>query len=245
MSRPWQSVRKLTVNAGPSRSKRRPRVTNRRAGRLGSPQLPTPSPGGFQVGSAQHRHLMAQDHQFRILGGRRAGEQDQPTQQPNEDQIEQAKRHNSRSCRASERPESPPVRDTADFWDPTGFCRPGEAVGGTIEDIRRRKVDGKVMRPTAAMAWASMKWSGFGARPRHCQWRIKTKMSSSLAHGRYSWASADRGQSGHGRRGRLGDVRPANPKEDHKAGNGQSPAQRDRPLAPTQAAVPVCHPVRE
>jgi hypothetical protein len=39
----------------------------------------------LRISSAQHSDLVAQDKQFDILGRRRATEQHQPTEQPNED----------------------------------------------------------------------------------------------------------------------------------------------------------------
>jgi hypothetical protein len=52
-----------------------------------------------RISSAQHSDLATQDKQLDIPGRRRATEQHQPTEQPDKDQIEQAQRHDSRSCR--------------------------------------------------------------------------------------------------------------------------------------------------
>jgi hypothetical protein len=49
-----------------------------------------PGPG---LGAAQHGDLVPQHQQLRVLGRRRAAEQDKPATEPNEDQIEQAKGH--------------------------------------------------------------------------------------------------------------------------------------------------------
>ena len=45
------------------------------------------------MGTAQHGDLMPQHQELGVLDGRRAGEQDQPAAQPDEDEIEQAEGH--------------------------------------------------------------------------------------------------------------------------------------------------------
>jgi len=46
---------------------------------------------GPGLGAAQHGDLVPQHQQFRVLGRRRAAEQDKPAAEPGEDQVEQAK----------------------------------------------------------------------------------------------------------------------------------------------------------
>ncbi len=46
-----------------------------------------PGPG---TGAAQHGDLVPQHEQFRVLGGRRPAEQDQPAAEPDEDKVKQA-----------------------------------------------------------------------------------------------------------------------------------------------------------
>jgi len=48
---------------------------------------------GPRMGAAQHGDLVPQHKQLRILGGCRPAEQDQPAAEPDEDEIEQAQRH--------------------------------------------------------------------------------------------------------------------------------------------------------
>jgi len=45
------------------------------------------------MGAAQYRHLVPQYQQLDTLGRRRTTEQDKPAAEPDEDQIQQAKRH--------------------------------------------------------------------------------------------------------------------------------------------------------
>jgi hypothetical protein len=45
------------------------------------------------MGAAQHGDLVPQYQQFRVLGRRRATEQNQPAAELSEDQVEQAKGH--------------------------------------------------------------------------------------------------------------------------------------------------------
>jgi hypothetical protein len=66
-----------------------------------------PRPG---TGAPQHRHLVTQDQQLGVFGRTRTGEQHQPTQQPDKDQVQQPQRHGRRS--------SPTVFGTL----PAGHC---------------------------------------------------------------------------------------------------------------------------
>jgi len=62
-----------------------------------------PRPGPVRPGSAdltaQHRDIMTEHHDLRVLGCLAAAEQHQPAEDPDHDQIDQAKGHESRSCR--------------------------------------------------------------------------------------------------------------------------------------------------
>ena len=49
--------------------------------------------------TAKHRDLMTQDHDLRVFGRLAATQQRQPSEDPDRDQVEQAKGHKSRSCR--------------------------------------------------------------------------------------------------------------------------------------------------
>jgi hypothetical protein len=49
--------------------------------------------------TAEHRDLMTENHDLRILGRMAAAEQHQPAEDPDHDQVEQAKGHKPRSCR--------------------------------------------------------------------------------------------------------------------------------------------------
>jgi len=60
-----------------------------------------PSPTGPRLGAAQHRDLVPQHEQFRILERRRTTQQDKPASKPHEDQIEQTQRHGRSSCPAA------------------------------------------------------------------------------------------------------------------------------------------------
>jgi hypothetical protein len=76
-----------------------------------------PGPG---IGTAQHGNLVPQHEQFRVLGGGRAAEQDQPAAEPDEDEVEQSGGHGRSSCpMAGPRP-SLQFTGQADFWHPTG-----------------------------------------------------------------------------------------------------------------------------
>ena len=46
--------------------------------------------------TAQYRHLMPKDKDFRFLGGVAASQQHQPARTPNKDQIQQAEAHEKR-----------------------------------------------------------------------------------------------------------------------------------------------------
>ncbi|MBV9140834.1 MAG: hypothetical protein JO115_07940 [Pseudonocardiales bacterium] len=59
-----------------------------------------------------------------------------------------------------------------------------DAVDLSEQPVDRRKLP-RMMRPTAAMAWASVKSSRSRVRLRRRQWRVRTKLSSSLASGQY------------------------------------------------------------
>jgi hypothetical protein len=48
--------------------------------------------------TAEHHHLMTQDHDLHLLGRLAAAQQDQPPEEPNRDQVQQADRHQPRSC---------------------------------------------------------------------------------------------------------------------------------------------------
>ncbi len=48
---------------------------------------------------AEHRDLMAENHDLRVFGRLAAAEQHQPAEDPDHDQVEQAKGHKPRSCR--------------------------------------------------------------------------------------------------------------------------------------------------
>jgi hypothetical protein len=56
-----------------------------------------PGQAGPLAGALQHRDLVAQHQDLRVLGRIRARQQHQPTQQPNEDQVQQTNRHKPRS----------------------------------------------------------------------------------------------------------------------------------------------------
>jgi hypothetical protein len=49
--------------------------------------------------TAKHRDLMTQDHDLRVFGRLAATQQHQPAEDPDRDQVEQAKGHKPRSCR--------------------------------------------------------------------------------------------------------------------------------------------------
>jgi len=55
-----------------------------------------PGPGDL---TAEHRDLMTEHHDLRILGRLAATQQHQPAEDPDHDQVEQAKGHRPRSCR--------------------------------------------------------------------------------------------------------------------------------------------------
>ena len=62
------------------------------------PVQPGPGPG-----TAQHGNLVPQHQQLDVLGGRRAAKQNQPAAKPDEDQVEQAKRHGRSSSTTADR----------------------------------------------------------------------------------------------------------------------------------------------
>jgi len=49
--------------------------------------------------TAEHRDLMTEHHDFRVLGCLAAAKQRQPAEDPDHDQVDQAKGHKPRSCR--------------------------------------------------------------------------------------------------------------------------------------------------
>jgi hypothetical protein len=48
--------------------------------------------------TAEHRDLMTEHHDLRVLGRLAAAEQHQPAEDPDHDQVEQTKGHKPRSC---------------------------------------------------------------------------------------------------------------------------------------------------
>ncbi len=48
--------------------------------------------------TAQHRDLVTEDHDLRVLGRLAAAQQEQPAKDPDRDQIQEAKRHKPGSC---------------------------------------------------------------------------------------------------------------------------------------------------
>jgi hypothetical protein len=75
---------------------------------------------GLGTGSSQDRNLVAQHEQLDVLGRCRAAEQHQPSEEPTQDQVEQAERHAAGSSRERGMPIAAGHRDLADFWNPTG-----------------------------------------------------------------------------------------------------------------------------
>jgi hypothetical protein len=81
-----------------------------------------------------------------FLGGIRPRQQDQPAEQTNEDEIQQSKRHNPRSCSSQTTPvwrtENPRPRPAAGFSAPTRW-RAGPV---RARRIQRRHADGRLRR---------------------------------------------------------------------------------------------------
>jgi len=48
--------------------------------------------------TAEHHHLVTQDHDLRLLGRLAAPQEGQPPEEPDRDQVQQADRHEPRSC---------------------------------------------------------------------------------------------------------------------------------------------------
>ena len=65
--------------------------------------MPPGWPGPVRLGpgdlTAEHRDLVAEHHDLRVFGRLAAAEQHQPAEDPDHDQVEQAKGHKPRSCR--------------------------------------------------------------------------------------------------------------------------------------------------
>ena len=72
-----------------------------------------------RTGSAQNRDLTSQYQQLDILGHAGAGEQHQPADQPDEDQIEQPQRHGAQSSCSRTTRVRPGHSTHSDFWHPT------------------------------------------------------------------------------------------------------------------------------
>ena len=85
--------------------------------------LDPPSPSAVSGWFAQHGDGMPQHQEFDVLGGRRAAEQPQQVQQPQEDDVKQTPRHGQRSCPASRAHRSPTSRRR-----PTSGVPQGETV---------------------------------------------------------------------------------------------------------------------
>ncbi len=73
------------------------------------------------VGAAEDGHLVAQHEQFDVLGGGRAGHQEDQPEHPMEEQIQQPQRHGGRSCPAAEGCRSPQVSGRCDVLEPRRF----------------------------------------------------------------------------------------------------------------------------
>jgi hypothetical protein len=82
-------------------------------------------PGRF----VEYGDLMAQDEQLHVLGRRRTGEQQQPAEKLDEDQLEQAQRHSARSPPSGGEPRLQQVTAAANFWNPTGLYEHPELIG--------------------------------------------------------------------------------------------------------------------
>ena len=92
-----------------------------------------PRPG---IAPPQERDLVPQHQQFSVLRRARAGEQHQPADQPDEDQIQQPQRHGSRSSRSHGPAHPPRPQARTDFWNPTG-PRLGRSGSATTRRTRR------------------------------------------------------------------------------------------------------------
>jgi hypothetical protein len=76
---------------------------------------------GLGVGCAQHGDFVTQHQEFDVLGLRRAAEQQQQVHKLEEDQVEQAQGHGSRSCPRGRAHRSHRSEVQADFRNPTGL----------------------------------------------------------------------------------------------------------------------------
>ena len=97
----WRMLRscsRLMVATSASAWPMRMSAGRRHPGRPGTAPRGGPSPTGPRLGAAQHRDLVPQHEQFRILERRRTTQQDKPASKPHEDQIEQTQRHGRSSC---------------------------------------------------------------------------------------------------------------------------------------------------
>jgi hypothetical protein len=69
-----------------------PQRLRQEADQRGEHRAVRPVQPGLRTSTAKHRDLVPQYQQLDVLGRRRAAEQDQPAAEPDEDQVEQAKR---------------------------------------------------------------------------------------------------------------------------------------------------------
>jgi hypothetical protein len=74
-------------------------LTRESAGQGGQECSIRPGQAGSDL-TAQHRYFVAQDQNLDVLGGGAAGEQPEPAEHRDRDQIQQSKRHGVRSCHA-------------------------------------------------------------------------------------------------------------------------------------------------
>ena len=79
----------------------------------------------------EHRDLMTEHHDLRILGRLAAAQQQQPAEDPDHDQVEQAKRHKPRSCPNTAHPAKPQVTASASSSEAV------RAESDYAEDLRR------------------------------------------------------------------------------------------------------------
>jgi hypothetical protein len=92
--------RRCQASTGPGVTSRSARSTpGRRRASAARTARPAPSGPGPEDPTAQHRDLRTEHHGLRVLGCLAAAGQHQPAEDPDHDQIEQAKGHQSRPCR--------------------------------------------------------------------------------------------------------------------------------------------------
>jgi hypothetical protein len=154
----------------------RPQPSRQEPDQRGRHRAVGPVPPGPRLGAAQHRDLVPQHEQFRILERRRTTQQDKPASKPHEDQTAQTQRHGRSSGPAATPHLSRQVTAIGRLLAPhrriAAAHRPGRLLAPTGRPSWRRRSGAGGVTPAAwtihgscsgipsSRAWRPSAWPG-------------------------------------------------------------------------------------